>query len=250
MSEPADFNERLQMIRSRIAAAAQRAQRDPAGIRLVAVSKGQPAGLIREAFDAGMRDFGENYLEEAEPKIRALDPSITWHMIGHVQSRKAKGVVDLFPFVHSVDSAPLANRLSRFAVERGRTVNILLECNLSGETTKFGWPADDPPDWELLLRQWEPILPLPGITAIGLMTMAPFSDDPEESRPVFRRLRLLRDAARARFPEHLGAQLSMGMSDDFEQAVEEGATLIRIGRALFGPRPAAVKGTNSSGPMI
>ena len=244
------LEERLHQIRRRVAAAAQRAQRDPAGIRLVAVSKGQPAGLVREAFDAGMRDFGENYLEEAEPKIRTLEPAITWHMIGHVQSRKARGVAELFPFVHSVDSAPLANRLSRFAVERGKTVIILLECNLSGETTKFGWPAADPPAWETLLRQWEPILPLPGISVIGLMTMAPFSDDPEKSRPVFRRLRLLRDAARARFPELLGAELSMGMSDDFEPAVEEGATLIRIGRSLFGPRIAAARDTNSSGPMI
>ncbi len=250
MPDPTSLVERHHLLLDRITDAAGRVRRDPAGIRLVAVSKGQGAGLIREAFDAGLREFGENYLEEAEPKIRALESSITWHMIGHVQSRKAKGVVELFPFIHSVDSAPLANRLSRFAVERGKTIQILMECNLSGETTKFGWPAADPSAWESLLRQWEQILPLPGISAIGLMTMAPFSDDPEESRPVFRRLRELMETARARFPEILGGELSMGMSDDFEQAVEEGATMIRIGRALFGPRPAAAKGTNLSGPMI
>jgi len=249
MSDSTSFEERLRLIRQRIAAAAGRAHRDPAAVRLIAVSKGQGAALIRDAFAAGMREFGENYLEEAEPKIRALDSSITWHMIGHVQSRKAKGVMGLFPFIHSLDSAALARRLSRFAEEHGRTVNILLECNLSGEATKFGFPAADPSSWESLAHQWEQILPLPGITVIGLMTMAPYSQDPETSRPVFRKLRELQNAVRKVLPAVIGPELSMGMSDDFEQAVEEGATMVRIGRALFGLREGGGE-RPPAGPMI
>lgn len=237
MDKPASFENRLLAVRERISAAAVRARRDPAGVRVIAVSKGQPADRIGEAVAAGMNEFGENYLEEAGPKIRGLAPTITWHMIGHVQSRKAKGVAELFSIIHSVDSAALARRLSRFALERGATVRILMECNASGETTKFGWPAADDSAWESLLREWEQLLPLPGISVIGLMTMAPYADDPETARPIFRRLRRLRDAARTALPDAIGPELSMGMTDDFEPAVEEGATMVRIGRALFGPRP-------------
>ncbi len=217
MIDPASFEERLQTIRGRIAAAALRAGRDPSAIRLVAVSKSQPAEAIRTAFSAGLREFGENYVEEAEPKIQALDPSITWHMIGHLQSRKAKTAAVLFTRIHSIDSLALARRLSRFAADGGKTIEILLECNLSGEVSKFGFPA---------------------AAVTGLMTMAPYSEDPETSRPVFRRLRELRERARRDLPQAEWRELSMGMSDDFEQAVEEGATILRIGRALFGPRPS------------
>ena len=237
MADPSSFEERLQTIRGRIAAAAARARRDPSAIRLVAVSKGQPAEAIRVAFAAGLREFGENYVEEAEPKIRALDPSITWHMIGHLQSRKAKAAVTLFAQIGSIDSLALARRLSRFAADTGKTLEILLECNLSGEVSKFGFPAAEPSAWDGILREWEQILPLPGLAVAGLMTMAPYSEDPEASRPVFRRLRELRERARRDLPQAEWPELSMGMSDDFEQAVEEGATILRIGRALFGPRP-------------
>jgi pyridoxal phosphate enzyme (YggS family) len=239
MIEPPSFEERLLLVRLRIAAAAERSHRDAAGIRLIAVTKSQPLERIREAFDAGLREFGENYLEEAEPKIRVLDPAISWHMIGHVQSRKAKGVAELFPVIHSVDSAGLARRLSRFAAESGKTVQILLECNLSGEASKFGFAASDPSAWEGLIQEWQPVLSLPGLAVSGLMTMAPYSDDPEKARPVFHRLRELRDQARRRMPQSDWRELSMGMTDDFEPAVEEGATMVRIGRALFGQRPAA-----------
>jgi hypothetical protein len=239
MNNSASFEERLRSIRGRIAAAADRSRRDPSEIRLIAVSKGQPVERIRIAIAAGLRDLGENYLEEAEPKILALPDPVTWHMIGHVQSRKARGVVDRFPFVHSVDGVALAQRLSRFAAERGITLRVLLECNLSGESTKFGFAAADPSSRTAVLREWERIFPLPGLAVVGLMTMAPFSDDPENARPVFRGLRELRDAARAAYPESIGPELSMGMTDDFEPAVEEGATMLRIGRALFGPRPTA-----------
>jgi pyridoxal phosphate enzyme (YggS family) len=157
-------------------------------------------------------------------------------MIGHVQSRKAKSTAENFSWVHSVDSAALARRLSRFAVEAGRMIRVLLECNLSGETTKYGWSASDPSAWETLWPSWREILPLPGLSVAGLMTMAPYSDDPETARPVFRNLKRLQAAAREAFPDSDWAELSMGMSDDFEQAVEEGATMVRIGRALFGER--------------
>ncbi|MBN2084470.1 MAG: YggS family pyridoxal phosphate-dependent enzyme [Anaerolineales bacterium] len=236
MTDPAIIEDNLHSIQERISAAAGRTQRDPAGIRLIAVSKGQPAEAIRSAFAAGLREFGENYLEEAEPKIRSLDPSITWHMIGHLQSRKAKAAARLFPLIHSLDSLSLARKLSRFAADAGTTIEILLECNLSGEDTKFGFPAAEPAAWAELIREWGEILPLPGLAVAGLMTMAPYSENPETSRPVFRRLRELCERARRDLPQADWRELSMGMSDDFEQAVEEGATMLRIGRALFGPR--------------
>jgi pyridoxal phosphate enzyme (YggS family) len=244
------FPDRLRLVRGRIEVAARRAGRDPAGVRLIAVSKGQPEERVREAFAAGMREFGENYLEEAAPKIQALDPSIRWHMIGHVQSRKARGTAELFPVIHSVDSHRLARRLSRFAVEGGKTLEILLECNLSGEAAKFGFAAADSAAWDVLIGGWEAILALPGLSVTGLMTMAPFSDDPETSRPVFRLLRELQEQARRRLPQAAWRELSMGMSDDFEQAVEEGATMVRIGRALFGPRPGGKTCATTSGQMI
>jgi PLP dependent protein len=229
--------ERIRSVRDRIQTAAARVHRDPSEIRLIAVSKGQPVAAIERALSAGLAEFGENYLEEALPKIRALPPGVTWHMIGHVQGRKAKAAAENFPSIHSVDGAELARRLSRFAAEEGRTIRVLLECNLSGEATKFGWPASDPSGWDSLWPAWREILPLPGLSVVGLMTMAPYSDDPETSRPVFQKMKRLQAAAREQVPGSDWAELSMGMSDDFEQAVEEGATMVRIGRALFGARP-------------
>jgi pyridoxal phosphate enzyme (YggS family) len=228
--------ERIRSLRARIDAAAGRANRDSSEIRLIAVSKGQPSAAIEMAFAEGLREFGENYLEEALPKIRALPPAAVWHMIGHVQGRKAQAIAENFPCVHSIDSAALARRLSRSAVEAGKSIRVLLECNLSGETTKFGWPASDPSAWDSLWPAWREILPLPGLLVVGLMTMAPYSDDPEQSRPVFSALRRLRDRARESVPGPEWTELSMGMSDDFEPAIEEGATMIRIGRAVFGAR--------------
>ena len=146
--DPSALPERIHSVRARIEAAALRARRDPSEIRLIAVSKGRPAAAIQAAFSAGLREFGENYLEEALPKISLLPADSVWHMIGHVQGRKAKSTAENFPWVHSVDSLALARRLSRFAAEAGRTSRVLLECNLSGEATKFGWPASDPSAWE------------------------------------------------------------------------------------------------------
>jgi pyridoxal phosphate enzyme (YggS family) len=231
-----DIAARLSAIRERIASAARRSGRKPDDIRLIAVSKGQPAAAIVEAFAAGQRDFGENYVEEALQKIPVLGTEAAWHMIGHVQSRKAKTVVEKFASIHSVDSLALARRLSRFAVERGWTVPIFLECNVSGETSKFGWLADDTSTWTVIAKEWGEILSLPSISVSGLMTMAPYSADPKQSRPVFRKLRALKDQASLELKVTGSWGLSMGMSDDFEQAVEEGATFLRIGRLIFGNR--------------
>lgn len=231
--------ENLQAVQERIDAAARRAGRDPAQVRLVAVTKNQPPEAIAAAFELGMRHFGENRVEEAEPKIPGLPQDITWHMIGHIQSRKAKQVVPLFDVVHSVDSVKLAARLDRLASEEGRRLPVLVQVNVSGEEAKYGlaadrWAEDGGQRRELLAAVAE-IVALPGLEVQGLMTMAPIVSDPEEVRPVFATMRRLRDELAALHPEAGWQHLSMGMSDDFEVAVEEGATLVRIGRAIFDP---------------
>ena len=229
----------LQSVRERITAAARRAGRDPDHVTLVAVTKNQPREAIAAAFDLGLRHFGENRVEEAEAKIPALPTGITWHMIGHVQSRKAKQVVPLFQVVHSVDSVRLADRLSRLCDEEGARLPVLLQVNVSGEESKYGlaaerW-AEDGAQRRELLAAVAGIIALPGLEIQGLMTMAPIVSDPEEVRPVFAALRNLRDELAGLHPEVAWHHLSMGMTDDFEVAVEEGATLVRIGRAIFDP---------------
>lgn len=236
MDQDTDISLCLTNIRNRVHAAAERAGRDPATIHLIAVSKGQPVAAVREAIAAGQRQFGENYLEEAEPKIRALGADVTWHMIGHVQGRKARAIVADFAMIHSVDSLALAGKISRFAMEAGRTVPIFLECNVSGEATKFGWAVGDEKGWETIFAEWRNILDQPGLAVTGLMTMAPYSADPEASRPFFRKLRTLRDKACEAMSPSAQWDLSMGMSDDFEPAIEEGAAFLRVGRAIFGER--------------
>jgi pyridoxal phosphate enzyme (YggS family) len=239
MAPITEISDRLRYVQEKIISAACRVGRNPDNIRLIAVSKGQPVSAITEAFEAGQRDFGENYVEEALPKIGALGAGAVWHMIGHVQSRKAKTVVEGFSSVHSVDSLALARRLSRFAAEQGRTIPIFLECNVSGEGSKFGWKAEDPSAWNALVAEWKEILLLPAVSVHGLMTMAPYGADPEQARPFFRKLRVLRDQACRELGIAEDWALSMGMSDDFEQAVEEDATFLRIGRMIFGDRSQA-----------
>ncbi|MGQ0603240.1 MAG: YggS family pyridoxal phosphate-dependent enzyme [Anaerolineales bacterium] len=228
----------LANIQSRIRTAAGRAGRDPAEVTLIAVSKTHPAETVAAAVSLGLTDFGENRVEEAAAKIQHLTSlSVKWHMIGHVQSRKARDVVNAgFTLVHSVDSRKLAERLSRFAAEAGRVQPILLECNVSGEASKSGFAAFDPATWPALLNAFGVIVALPGVRVRGLMTMAPLGADHDSARPCFRRLRELRDAARAAIPTAEWAELSMGMTDDFEGAIAEGATLVRVGRAIFGER--------------
>jgi pyridoxal phosphate enzyme (YggS family) len=236
-----DLADNLRSVQERVAAAAKRAGRDPAGVTLVAVTKTQPPEVIRAAYDLGLRHFGENRLEEAEAKVGELPPDITWHMIGHVQSRKAERAARLFHVVHSVDSVKLARRLDRMSADRTAPLPVLLEINVSGEASKYGFLAER---WtagafagqraELLAAVAE-IAALPHLEIQGLMTMAPIVAEPEQARPVFAHLRQLRDELAAAFPRVSWRHLSMGMTDDFEVAVEEGATLVRIGRAIFAP---------------
>jgi len=235
----------LAQVQEHMAEAALRVGRDPAEVTLVAVCKTFPAEAVVVAYQAGVLHFGENRVEEGMTKIPAIHAAIsgpqpTWHMVGHVQSRKAHAVVTHFDYIHSVDRLKIARRLSHFAQEAGRTLPVLLECNVSGEETKFGF---DLQGWErdkarrgAFFAAVEEILALPGLAVRGLMTMAPLVADPETVRPVFASLRALLDTLRERSPAHDWRHLSMGMTDDFEVAVEEGATMVRIGRAVFGAR--------------
>ena len=238
------IGERVVAVRETIAAACQRAGRTPDAVTLVAVSKTQPPARVLEAAAAGVQHFGENRVEEALAKIVEVNPGLaeplTWHMVGHVQSRKARYVAHDFALLHSLDSVRLAGRLSRALVEAGRTLDVLLEVNVSGEASKEGWDAwrwqDDRARRRALWDDVGAVLALPGLRVRGLMTMAPIVDDMDRARPVFVALRALRDALAADFPGAGWDALSMGMTDDYPVAVEEGATLVRIGRAIFGPR--------------
>ncbi|MDD2274964.1 MAG: YggS family pyridoxal phosphate-dependent enzyme [Smithellaceae bacterium] len=218
-------------IRERITAAAARANRDPAGIRLMAVSKTVEPERIRQALDAGITLLGENYVQEAREKIPVVGRPAVWHMIGHLQTNKVKYVVNLFDWIHSVDRLELARELDKRAGQRSRRLNVLIEVNVSGEASKNGAAPGQVLE---LVRQ---ISILPNVSVRGLMTMPPYSDDPENSRPCFIVLRQLRDEiVSAALPGISMDELSMGMTDDFEVAIEEGATIIRVGRAIFGER--------------
>jgi len=231
---------RVEEVSARVGAAARRAGRDPSEVTLVAVSKTHPASLVGEAFAAGLRDFGENRVQEAEGKIETLKgsaPGARWHLIGHLQSNKARKAARLFDLVHAVDSAALAERLERACEEDGRErLDVLVQVDLAGEPTKSGARAEELPE---LLRAFGRFARL---RCRGLMTLPPYFDEVERVRPYFRRLRELRDRLRGSglFGDAAG-ELSMGMSHDFETAVEEGATLVRVGTAIFGERrrPAA-----------
>lgn len=244
MTQVDTIAERVAAVRAEIAAACQRAARAPAEVTLVAVSKTQPPTAVAEAAAAGIRDFGENRLEEALRKIPEVDAltgaPIAWHMVGTVQTRKARYLTGRFALLHSLDSVKLAGHLNRILVSEGRRLDVLLQMNVSGEPSKQGWEAAD---WRgsATTRQtvWDDvarIAALPGLRVRGLMTMAPLVDDAEQTRPVFAALRALRDALAADFSGVDWSALSMGMTDDYPIAVEEGATLVRIGRAIFGPR--------------
>jgi pyridoxal phosphate enzyme (YggS family) len=227
---------RLEAINQRIAAACERAGRQTSEITLVAVSKTVSAPRIREAIEAGVRTLGESRVQEAGAKIPELsaisaERKVQWHLIGHLQSNKAQRAVELFDAVHSVDDLKLAERLDRLASRSGKRLPIFIEVNLGGEESKTGAAPDE------VLPLCEQVGKLPRLELKGLMVVPPFSDNPEDARPFFRHLRRLRDEAR-----QAGAvggsfnDLSMGMSDDFEIAIEEGATFVRIGAALFGAR--------------
>ena len=226
-----------QQVLERIVSATARAGRAPESARLVVVTKGQPLVAVQRVVSAGARCLGENYVDEAINKIVSLGGlGIEWRMIGHVQSRKAREVAGSFTWCDSLDSVKLAVRLDRFAGELGRVLPVLLECNVSGEESKYGWPAWDEACWPALAAELGAVLALPNLQIRGLMTMPPFFDDPERARPFFRRLRSLAAYLSQRFPNGDWCELSMGMSGDFEAAIQEGATLVRIGTAIMGPR--------------
>lgn len=223
-------------VRGRIARAAERAGRDPASVVLVAVVKTVPAERIREAVALGLTDLGENRVQEAEDHIGAIGRGAArWHMVGHLQRNKAGRAVELFDRVHGIDSLALAEALSRRAVAAGRRLPVLVEVNVSGEASKFGASPDTV--GELL----EGVAALPGLTLDGLMTVGAPVGSAGEARPGFARLRALRDAGERALGRKL-PELSMGMSGDYEVAVEEGATLVRVGTALFGERSGPGRG--------
>jgi pyridoxal phosphate enzyme (YggS family) len=226
-----NISDNINTTKQRIAAAALKCGRDPDSIKLLAVTKTIPTEYIIKAIDAGITMLGENYVQEARDKIAAIGSRGQWHMIGHLQTNKAKYVVTLFDYVHSVDRMELAQELDKRAGLINRKLNVLIEVNVSGEKSKSGIPADDAP---ALIKQ---IAGLENLAMRGLMTMAPYSNNPENARPYFSALRNLRDnISRQQISGIPMEELSMGMTDDFEVAIEEGATIIRIGRAIFGKR--------------
>jgi len=225
-------------VRERIAEAARRAGKNPAEISLMAVSKTQPAERIREAYAAGLRLFGENRVQEFAGKAGALADlaDAEWRMIGHLQSNKAAKAVELFGGVDSVDSLRLAERLNAGAAELGKKIAVLIEINVGGETAKSGVAAESEELQELL----QGVAGLEHLEFRGLMTVPPFTEDPQRARPYFRKLRELRDQIAGRGLAGIGMQvLSMGMSHDFEVAIEEGSTCVRVGTRIFGGRVKA-----------
>jgi PLP dependent protein len=228
-----DIAQNLESVRERIANAALACRRSPLEITLLAISKTFPIDAVSQAIAAGHHHFGENRVQEAEAKIPAFraEPRIRWYLVGHLQSNKVRRAAELFDAVHSLDSIKLAMKLSEAGLARGKPVSALLEVNLGGEETKSGAARHEVRDIVSAARA------LPGLRLDGLMTIPPFSDDPEQARPFFAELRQLRDALERERPGCLGEQhLSMGMSHDFEVAISEGATIVRIGTAIFGER--------------
>jgi pyridoxal phosphate enzyme (YggS family) len=220
-------------------AAAVRAGRDPSEVSLVAVSKTHTPETVRAAAEAGQLIFGENRVEEAGPKMLSLASvsGLAWHMIGHVQGRKAREVIEArFALLHSVDSLKLGERIGKLAAGAGRRQAVLLEVNVSGEASKAGFAAEQRGQWSALLPELQRLVDTEGLEVRGLMTMAPQVSQPEQARPYFERLRQLLDFLADRLPLGSNPELSMGMTDDFEVAIEAGATMVRIGRAIFGER--------------
>jgi hypothetical protein len=230
--DPAALRARLDSVRERIARAARRAGRDPASIRLVAISKTFPADHVRAAAAAGQLDFGENKVQEALPKMVATaDLGLTWHLVGHLQSNKTRKAGARFDLIHSLDEAALATRLDEAAREAGRHIKLLVQVDLAGEATKHGVLPDEVADILHAARDCR------AAAVVGLMLLPPAVAEPDAARPYFTRLVRLRDDLLARGVDAaMLGELSMGMSHDFEVAVEEGATLVRVGSAIFGSR--------------
>jgi len=230
---PGAIADRLQGIRERIAAAAGRAGRDPESVTLVGVSKTVPPDRILEAVQAGLADLGENRVQEARDKAPLLPGTVRWHLVGHLQANKANHAARLFQVVHSIDSVETLERLERAAEREGRRMTAMAQVNLAGEATKSGARTED------LDRILEAAAGLRSVKLTGLMILPPYDPDPGRSRPFFRRIRELLHELQGRHPRLSLRHLSMGMTEDFEVAIEEGATMVRVGRALFGERREA-----------
>jgi PLP dependent protein len=234
----ASIRERYLKTLDQIASAAKKSGRKSESVKLVVVTKSQPIETVRAAIEAGALILGENYAEEGVTKIQSLREfsAVEWHMIGHVQSRKAPLVAANFNLMHSLDSLKLAKRLDRFSGEAGRKLPVLLEFNVGGEESKGGWEASDESRWGELLAEVSEVIALPNLQVRGLMAMPPLGEDAEYSRPFFQRMRLLREYLAGQFPQADLSELSMGTSSDFAVAVEEGATFVRVGTAIVGAR--------------
>lgn len=227
----------LQSIQETIRQTALDSGRRPGDLELVVVTKEKNAVVVKELAELGIHQIGESYLKEARFKMELLEKyPITWHMIGYIQSGKAKQVAGLFDVVHSVDRLDLARKLAEGAEAYGKTLPIFLECNVSGEESKHGWKAWDVSRWDELAEKMAPVFSLDHLNVLGLMTMAPYFQDPGKARPSFKRLSRLSAYLREQFPGLLQEKLSMGMSGDYQVAIEEGATHLRIGSKIVGTR--------------
>ena len=224
-----DLERNIQRVRESIERVCARVGRDASSVCLVAVTKGHSPEMIRRSVELGLRVFGENRVQEAKVKIPLCPSGLEWHMVGHLQTNKCKDAVTLFDMIESVDSLHLAKELQKRAEQAARRIRVLLEVNVAGESTKYGFKPEE------VVGALKEINSMSRLEVLGLMTVAPFTTDPEKVRPVFRKLRELKELCE----DQIGAplpHLSMGMSNDFEVAIEEGATIVRIGTAIFGPR--------------
>ncbi len=239
INKVAQIKQNVKAIQERINRAAESVQRDPQKVKLVAVTKLMDVETIQAGLEAGLRCFGENYPEQAAEKIQVIEAedSIEWHMIGHIQSRKTDTVCKYFDMVHSVDRMKIARYLDRYSRENSLTMPVLIEVNLSGEESKYGWEASEEGRWKELIPDFKEIANLQNIKIRGLMSMPPFFDDPERTRPIYQRLNRLQLFLKEEIPEVSWQELSIGTSFDFEIAVQEGATMVRIGTEIFGERP-------------
>lgn len=244
MSDIENLSQNLRSVGEKIKASARQAGRNPDEIQLVVVTKKHPVETLQSLIEIGVQDLGESYAEEGRTKKEALQSSgielanVQWHMIGHVQSRKASSVVQHFDMLHSLDSLKLATRLNRIAEEQDRRLPVLLEVNITGEASKYGFASGEEESWPELYPVVEEISQMAHLRIQGLMTMAAIVSNGEEARPYFERARQLRDSLAERFADQDWSRLSMGMSSDFEAAILEGATIVRIGSKILGPRPA------------
>jgi len=233
------ISKNIELVKQKIDLAASSVGRSSSAVNLVVVTKGQPGDVLRAAFKVGIRTFGENYPEETIQKIQTLQgyQGIEWHMIGHLQSRKARIVAEKFSLLHSLDSVHLALKLDQILSEQNKIMPVMLECNVSGEETKYGWPAWDEDQWQALLVNVSMVLKCKNLVVVGLMTMPPLFQDIEAARPYFRKLYALKEFLSREISAEYFKELSMGTSADYAVAIQEGTTYVRIGQAILGPRP-------------